>query len=157
MKESTWEKCHHYSSGRCPESSRIDKVYLIPQLLNISDIEAATKTCEQCGHYQHEKRKYRRVARPFRVVVSNKEPKESITGTVVDVSAKGALVKLDNWVNFDKNEKVNLKLCHNDIIINEERPSFINLSGQVKRVAKEKRELAIVFSESTREKKCANI
>ena len=157
MKKPAWEKCHYYKSGQCPEHTTIDKVYLIPQLLSLSEIEGATKTCEQCHHYRSEKRKYRRVTRPFRVVVSNKKPKKSITGTVVDVSAKGALVKLDNWVNFDKDEKVNLELCYNAPSIKEELINVINLIGQVKRVAKEKQELAIAFIENRDEKKCANI
>jgi len=157
MKEPAWEKCHHYSSGRCPQRTTMDKVHLIPQLLNISDIEAATETCGQCEHYQREKRKYRRVARPFRAVISNKEPKKRITGTVVDVSVKGALVKLDNWINFDENEKVNIELCQNETKINKDNINVINMSGHVKRVAKEKHELAIVFTEETHEKKCANI
>jgi hypothetical protein len=157
MKKAAWEKCHYYKSGQCPERTTIDKVYLIPQLLSVSEIEAATKTCEQCPHYRSEKRKYRRVARPFRVVVSNIKPKKSITGTVVDVSANGALIKLDNWVNFDKNETVNLKLCYIGPSITEEIINVTNVLGQVKRVAKEKQELAIVFIENADEKKCANI
>jgi hypothetical protein len=157
MKKPAWEKCHYYKSGQCPERTTIDKVYLFPQLLSVSEIEAATKTCEQCPHCHSEKRKYRRVARPFRVVVSNKKPKKSITGTVVDVSTKGALVKLDNWVNFDKDEKVNLELCYSAPSTKEEIINVINVSGQVKRIAKEKQELAIVFIENRDEKKCANI
>ena len=157
MKEPAWEKCHYYSSGRCPENSTIDKAYLIPQLLKPSEIEAANDTCENCENYHEEKRKYRRVARPFRVVVSNKEPKQTTEGTIVDVSTKGALLKLDNWTHFNKNEIIKLKLYSKEIISDKERINVVNVFGQVKRVARDKQELAIIFIEDDSVKKCANI
>ena len=157
MKKPTWEKCHHYSSGRCPENSIIDKAYLIPQLLKPSEIEAAYAICEKCENYHREKRKYRRIARSFRVVVSNKEPKQTSEGTIVDVSIKGALVKLDNWIHFNKDEIIKLKIYSKKVFSDKEKTYVINVCGQVKRVAKEKQELAILFVESDGVKKCANL
>jgi len=157
MKNAAWEKCHYFSSGRCPEQSAIDKAYLIPQLLELSEIEAATETCEQCEHYNEEKRKYRRVSRPFRVVVSNKEPNKSIEGNIVDVSMNGALIKLDNWMSFDKDETVNLQLQTNDEVENKVKSKTINLRGRVQRITREKQELAIIFVKDTSVKKYANI
>jgi hypothetical protein len=157
MKEPTWEKCHYYRSGRCPQNSTIDRAYLIPQLLRASELEAAIDTCDQCEIYHKEKRKYRRIARPFRVVVSNKKAKRNIEGTIVDVSVKGALIKLDNWMHFNKEEMVNLKLYYNKLISDKEEINIVNVSGQIKRVAKEKQELAIVFIKDDSVKKCANI
>ena len=157
MRKPTWEKCHYYCTRRCPEHETIDKAYLIPQLLEPSAIKAANDTCDRCEIYHKDKRKYRRIARPFRVVVSNRKPKRNIEGTVVDVSVKGALIKLDNWMHFNKEEMVNLKLYYNKLISDKEEINIVNVSGQIKRVAKEKQELAIVFIKDDSVKKCANI
>ncbi len=135
----------------------MDKAYLIPQLLKPSQIKAATDTCDQCEYYNEEKRKYRRVTRSFKVVVSNKEPRKSTQGTVVDVSINGALIKLDNWTHFNKDETVNLQLYANDIVVDEEKTNVINVCGRIKRVTKEKHELAIIFVKQASVKKCANI
>ena len=90
-------------------------------------------------------------------MVSNKKPKRNIEGTVVDVSVKGALIKLDNWTHFNKEQMVNLKLYYNKVISDKEEINVVNVSGKIKRVAKEKQELAIVFVEDDSVKKCANI
>jgi hypothetical protein len=157
MKEPVWERCHYYCSGHCPEQSTMDKAYLIPQLLKPSQLKAATDTCDQCEYYHEEKRKYRRVTRSFKVVVSNKEPRKNTQGTIVDVSINGALIKLDNWINFYKDETVNLQLYANDIVVDKEKTNVINVCGRIKRVRKEKHELAIVFVKDETVKKCANI
>ena len=157
MKNAAWEKCHYFGHGRCPEQATIDKAYLIPQLLELSEIQAATETCRQCEHCQEEKRKYRRVSRPFRVVISNKKPKRKIKGTIVDVSINGALVKLDNWMSFCKDEMVDLQVYANDKVSDKGKHNIVNISGIIKRITRERQELAIVFKRSTRVKKCANI
>ena len=157
MKEPVWERCHYYCSGQCPEQSTMDKAYLIPQLLKPSQLKAATDTCNQCEYYHEEKRKYRRVTRSFKVVVSNKEPRKNTQGTIVDVSINGALVKLDNWINFNENETVNLQLYAHDIVIDEEKTDVINVCGRIKRVTKEKHELAIMFVKDASVEKCTNI
>ena len=157
MKEPVWERCHYYCSGQCPEQSTMDKAYLIPHLLKPSQLKAATDTCNQCEYYHEEKRKYRRVTRSFKVVVSNKEPRKNTQGTIVDVSINGALVKLDNWINFNKDETVNVQLYANDIVVDEKKTNVINLCGRIKRVTKEKHELAIMFVKHASVKKCANI
>jgi len=157
MNRPTWEKCHYYYTRRCPEHESIDKAYLIPQLLEPSAIKAANDTCDRCEIYNQEKRKYRRIARPLRVVVSNKKPKRQIQGTVVDVSIKGVLIKLDNWVHFNNEEMINLKLYYSKVTSDKEEINIVKVSGQIKRVAKEKRELAVVFVKDDAVKKCANI
>lgn len=145
MQEPVWERCHYFCSGLCPEQPTIDKAYLIPQLLQPSQLKAATDTCNQCEYYHEEKRKYRRVTRSFKVVVSNKKPKKSTKGTIVDVSINGALIKLDNWTHYKQDETVNLQLYANDIVKDKEKTNVTNVSGLIKRVTKEKQELAIVF------------
>ena len=135
----------------------MDKAYLIPQILKPSQLKAATDTCDQCEYYREEKRKYRRVTRPFKVVVSNKKPRKNTQGTIVDVSKDGALIKLDNWTNFNKDETVNLQFYNNEMVVGKEKPNVINVCGRIKRVTKEKRELAIMFVKHASMKKCANI
>ena len=135
----------------------MDKAYLIPQLLKPSQLKAAIDTCDQCEYYHEEKRKYRRVERSFNVVVSNKEPRKNTQGTIVDVSINGALIKLDNWTNFNKDETVNLQFYTNDKFVDKEKPNVINVCGRIKRVTKKKRELAIMFVKHASMKKCANI
>jgi len=157
MKKPTWEKCDYFSTRRCPEHATIDKAYLIPQLLEPSAIKAANDTCDRCKIYHQEKRKYRRIPRPLRVVVSNKKPKRNIEGTIVDVSVKGALIKLDKWIHFNREQMVNLRLYYNKVISDKEEINVVNVSGKIKRVAKERQELAIVFVEGASVKKCANI
>jgi len=157
MEKPTWERCHYYSTRRCPEQATIDKAYLVPQLLEPSAIKAANDICKQCEMYHNEKRKYRRIARPFRVVVSNKKPKRNIEGTVVDVSINGALIKLDNWMHFNKEEMINLKLYYTNVKSDKEEINIVKVYGKIKRVTKEKQELAVVFVEDESVKKCANI
>ncbi|UCE81639.1 MAG: PilZ domain-containing protein [Deltaproteobacteria bacterium] len=157
MKEPAWEKCQYYSSGHCPKNQAIDKAYLIPQLLEPSEIETAKKICEQCEKCHDEKRKYQRITRPLRVVVTNKEPKKNIEGTIVDVSINGALVKLDDWVNFTPDEMVDLQLYSGDKVSDPVETNVIKLSGRIKRLTKEKQELAIMFTKTASVKKCANI
>ena len=157
MKEPVWERCHYYCSGQCPEQPTIDKAYLIPQLLKPSQLKAATDTCDQCEYYREEKRKYRRVTRPFKVVVSNKEPRKNTQGTIVNAGINGALIKVDNWTNFNKDETVNLQLYAKDRVVDEGRTNVINMYGHIKRVTKEKHQLAIIFLRHSGAKKCANI
>ena len=135
----------------------MDKAYLIPQLLKPSQLKAATDTCDQCEYYHEEKRKYRRVTRSFRVVVNNNEPRKNTQGTIVDVSINGALIKLDKWSSFNKNETVNLQLYADDVVVDEEKTNVINVCGRIKRVTKDKLELAIMFVKDASVKKCANI
>ena len=135
----------------------MDKAYLIPQLLKPSQLKAATDTCDQCEYYHEEKRKYRRVTRSFKVVVNNNEPRKNTQGTIVDVSINGALIKLDKWSSFNKNETVNLQLYTDDVVEDEEKTNVINVCGRIKRVTKDKLELAIMFVKDASVKKCANI
>jgi hypothetical protein len=43
------------------------------------------------------------------------------------------------------------------MVVDKEKPNVINVCGRIKRVTKEKRELAIVFVKQASMKKCANI
>ncbi len=157
MKKQAWDTCHYYSKGRCPQHSTIDKAYLIPQLLDPSELKAANEICEHCESYHEEKRKHRRVRRPFRVLLSKKEPKKRIEGSVVDVSSNGVLVKLDNWITFRKDEVVNLQLYSRGEFPDQVKSNVVDVNGRIKRMSVDKQELAIAFEPGTSVKKCANI
>lgn len=145
MEKPAWEKCQSYSSGRCPQHQIIDRAYLIPQLLDSSQLQDAKKICTDCGKYLDEKRKHQRIKRPFEVVITNQEPKKRIKGTIVDVSINGALIRLDQWIDFDKDEIIKLQLYTKDNNVDNKKAKIIYLYGIIKRLAKEKQQLAIIF------------
>ena len=157
MKEPAWEKCQYYSWGHCPHHRVIDRAYLIPQLLKPSQIQAARAICGDCHKYFDEKRKYQRTRRPFKIVVINQEPLRRIEGIIVDLSIKGARVKLDHWTDFDNNEDTQLQLYIEDKDSDEKKVDIISFFGKIKRLIKETRELAIVFSEHENIRRYADI
>ena len=157
MKASAWETCQYYSAGQCPQHRVIDKAYLIPQLLDDSQIQAAEQICENCEKPLADRRQYQRVKRPLRVAITHKDSRERISGTLVDVSINGALVNLDHWVDFQQDELVELHLYNEDSGSYQQRADTTSLSGKVNRVAKEKLELAVIFLKPNDVKKCANI
>ena len=73
-------------------------------------------------------------------------------GTLVDVSTDGALVKLDHWVDFNKNETVKLQLFTENIFSNQTKADSMTFSGRIRRLARKKQELAIIFLNETVDK-----
>ena len=55
------------------------------------------------------------------------------------------LVKLQNWVDFEKNEKVTLKIYPSQIAGKKTSTSALKVSAQVKRIEAKKKQLAIIF------------
>ncbi len=157
MKEPAWEKCQYYSRGHCPHHRVIDRAYLIPQLLKPSQIQAARSICGDCDKYLAEKREYQRIRRPFKIVVINQEPIRRSEGVIVDLSIKGARVKLDHWSDFDNNEDTKLQLYIEDEDSDDKKVDIISFDGRVKRLTKETRELTIVFSEDENIERYVNI
>ena len=82
MKEPAWEKCQYYSGGHCPKHPIIDKAYLIPQLLDASQIQFAKKMCEDCEKQLFQMRVYQRLKRLLKVLSSNQKPEERCEGTL---------------------------------------------------------------------------
>ena len=157
MKASAWEFCQYYSAGQCPQHRVIDKAYLIPQLLDDSQIQTAKKICKNCEKSLADRRQYQRVKRPIRVAITHKESSARIRGTLVDVSVNGALVNLDHWVDFQQDEMVELQLYNEDSGSYQPEADTMNLRGKVNRAAKEKLELAVIFLKQNSVQKCANI
>ncbi len=157
MKASAWETCYYYSAGQCPQHRVIDKAYLIPQLLDDSQIQTAKKICENCEKSLADRRQYQRVKRPLRVAITHMESRERIGGTLVDVSINGALVNLDRSVDFQQDEMVELQLYHEGSDSHQPRADTKNLRGRVNRLAKEKLELAVIFLKRNSVRRCVNI
>ncbi len=65
------ENCRYYEIGDCPQPEAIDRVFLIPQLLDPSEIEAAKQICQDCGKYLDQKRKYPRIRRPLQIIINS--------------------------------------------------------------------------------------
>ncbi len=149
MEDQYWEKCQYYAAENCPDESRIflDRAYLIPHLLNYSEIEAAKKICKECK--KQERRNSYRINRPLAVVLDNKQPNTRVEGTVINSSASGALLQLKKWINFANVEVVEVVFTSTDNNKPGQSSSIVMRgSGLIKRKSKKKRQVAIMFLNS---------
>jgi hypothetical protein len=144
MKDEYWEDCPYSESSLCPQPDAVARAYLIPQLLDPSEIESTKKLCRTCGKYLDEKRKHPRVKGPFRIIFYNSTGK-TIKGDVVNISEGGALIKLHNRADFDKNEEVILEIYPSRGTSEAVSTSRIKVVGMIKRIADEKDQLAVIF------------
>ena len=144
MENKYWDKCSYYESGNCPQPEAIDRALLIPQLLDASEIEDIEQICLTCGRYLDQRRKHPRIKRPFKLMLLRGQ-KTALEGDVVNISKGGVLVKLQNWVDFDENEKVVLKIYPTQVAGMKKSTSALKVSAQVKRIDAEKKQLAIIF------------
>jgi len=143
MGDEYWVHCPYADSDECPQSDAIVRVSLIPQLLDPTDIDSIKKTCKTCGKYLDQKRKYPRITRPLQVVLTKKGQK-AIKGNIVDLSEGGALIQLQTWADFKKDEKVLLEIYPSPASDKSSHEST-KVSGLIKRIEVEKRQLAIAF------------
>ena len=144
MANNYWDNCSYYESGKCPQPEAIDRAFLIPQLLDTSEVEAIEQVCLTCGKYLDQKRKHPRIKRPLQIILLRGR-KTALEGDVVNISKGGVLVKLQNWVDFEENEKVTLKILPSQIAREKTSTSAIKVSAQVKRIEAQKKQLAIIF------------
>jgi hypothetical protein len=144
MEDNYWEKCPYYESSDCPRSETIDRAYLIPQLLDTSEIEVIGQICRECGKYLDDKRKYPRISRPFRIALSQGH-KTAIEGHIVNISDGGALIELRSWAELGENERVVLNIYPSQPVSDKRPASVLKLSAQVKRVDTERKQLAVFF------------
>jgi hypothetical protein len=143
MSNEYWKNCPYYENGNCPQSESIDAAYLIPQLLDPADIDSIKQTCKTCGKYSDQKREYPRIKRPLQIVLT-KEGQKAIKGNIVDLSEGGALIQLQTWADFRKDEKVLLEIYPSPASDKSSHEST-KVSGLIKRIEVEKRQLAIAF------------
>ena len=145
MAEDHWEECQYYAAGNCPESLQIliDRAYLLPQLLDSSQIEAAKEACQNCEKL--ERREAPRIEKPLSVVISKNGVNTISEGTIVNVSEGGALIKLEDWANFRKDQTIEFKICYADKSSDQANSIVLNGSAVVKRIARKNQELGIMF------------
>ena len=143
MEKPTYEECHHLNTGQCPQEFLCQKALLIPQLLDPSELSEAIEACKSCGSYLKERRKHSRIKRPLRCNVS-KDNGTAIQGQIINISGNGALIKVKDWSDFKRDEKVKLTIyLDGESTINESLT--MEVSGQIKRLALDKKKLGVLF------------
>jgi len=147
MDEAFWEGCPYYVEDECPHSSLVDRTYLIPHLLTSAEVEEVRAICGKCGLYLSEKRKYFRLKKPFRVVVTTGTGEDKFRGRIVNVSGVGALVTFKDWPDFVVDQKVEIEIYsrRKDSIDLDE--TVIKVTGEVKRIDAEDKQAAVRFLE----------
>jgi len=147
MDNAYWERCPFYAEDECPQTSLVDRAYLIPHLLSSSEIGEVKETCEKCGLYLNEKRKYIRLRKPFRVVVITDKKGTRLQGKIINVSGVGALIMPDRWSNFDVNQEVELEIYSRPRASKDNDEIAIKVSGIIKRVNDKDKQVAVMFLE----------
>jgi hypothetical protein len=150
MSNEYWKNCPYYENGNCPQSESIDAAYLIPQLLDPADIDSIKQTCKTCGKYLDQKRKYPRIKRPLQIVLIT-EHQKAIKGNIVDLSEGGALIQLQKWADFKKDEKVLLEIYPSHPTLDKSSHELTKVSGLIKRIEPESKQLVMVFLQRIRE------
>ena len=147
MDDAHWERCPYYAEDECPQSSLVDRAYLVPHLLSSAEIGEVKDICEKCGLYLNEKRKYIRLRKPFRVVVMTDEKGARLRGKIINVSGVGALVMFDSWPNLILKQKVALEIYSRQKASKELDEVDIKVSGVIQRVNEKNKQVAVMFLE----------
>jgi hypothetical protein len=114
MKGHPWQKCQYYPDGCCPNRTLIDKAYLIPQLLTRSELAAIRAKCATCELCHGNRRKNRRVVRQLDVAIFDEGSSREVRGATLNLSKRGALIKVGDETGFQLNQKVRLRLFDKD-------------------------------------------
>ena len=147
MDEASWEGCPYYAEGECPHTSLVDRTYLIPHLLSSKEVEEVKAICEKCGLYLIEKRKYFRLKRPFRVVLTAGTGEDKFSGRIVNVSGVGALVTFKDWPDFVVDQKVDIEIYSRRQDSTDPDETVIKVTGEVKRIDAKDKQAAVMFLE----------
>lgn len=151
MDDAYWERCPFYAEDECPKTSLVDRAYLIPHLLNSSEIGEVREICKKCGLYLNEKRKYIRLRKPFRVAVISDKKGTRLQGKIINVSGVGALIMPDNWSDFPVNQEVELEIYSRPRASKNNDEIVIKVSGVIKRVNDKDKQVAVMFLEELRQ------
>ena len=145
MDKLKWESCPFFSEAQCPKSSVIDKAYLIPQLMDASEFAEAIRICKDCGQYLPERRRHFRVKRRFKSYLHKDHEEAVILGNILNVSSFGGLIQLEDWLPFHIAERVRIEIFPRQRVKRKPSDKIIRTSGEVKRIHRAKRELALSF------------
>ena len=151
-----WQNCQYFYADDCPNLAAISKVMLIPQLLDLSEIKAIKELCENCERCRSEKRSSRRINRPLKVSVVSQESTKNAQGFMVNLSSTGALVELDTWIDFKTCERVKIQSYPDDSVSSYNQEDSNDGESTVKRVSKDKRQIAVMFIDRDTADKIAN-
>ena len=151
MDDAYWERCSFYAEDECPKTFLVDRAYLIPHLLSVSEIGAVKEICKKCGLYLTEKRKYIRLRKPFRVAVISDKKGTRLQGKIINVSGVGALIMPDNRSNFSVKHEVELEIYSRPRASKNNNETVIKVSGVIKRLNDKDKQVAVMFLEELRQ------
>jgi hypothetical protein len=129
MKGHPWQTCQYYPDGCCPNRTLIDKAYLIPQLLTRSELAAIRTKCATCELCHGNRRKHRRVARQLGVAIFDEGSSREVRGATLNLSKRGALIKVADGTGFQVNQRVRLRLFDKDGDYESSRAVITRLEG----------------------------
>ncbi len=135
MKRQPWQTCHYYADGRCPNQALIDRAYLIPQLLAPSELGAIETTCAACKLCRRNRKRHRRAPRPLDVAIFDERSGREVRGATLNVSKKGALIRVEEERGFQVNQKVHLRLYDQSGYCQSTRAVIMRLEGAMSAIS----------------------
>ena len=145
MADQPWKTCQYFFTEKCPNLSFISKAILIPQFLDPYETEILESTCVNCETCQDEKRGSLRIGRPLKVFIESQDLKRTAQGSVLNVSSTGALVELDNWLDFRVCEKIMMQIYTGDHVADHMQADVDKRQSIVKRIIEDKRQIGVMF------------
>lgn len=156
MADQPWNNCQYFFTEDCPNLSFISKAILIPQFLAPSETKTLERICANCEICRNEKRGSLRIRRPLRVFITSQESKRTTQGSVVNISSKGALVEIDNWLDFSVCERIMVQIYTADQVYDHIQAQTDELHSVVKRIVEDKRQIGVMFINDKSVNKLAN-
>ena len=145
MDNQPWKTCQYFFAEECPNLSFISRATLIPQFLDLYETKILESICANCETCQDEKRGSLRIRRPLKVFIESQDLKRTAQGSVVNVSSTGALVELDNWLDFRVCEKITMQIYTGDHVADDMQAHVDKRQTIVKRIIEDKRQIGVMF------------
>ena len=156
MADQPWKNCQYFFTGECPNLSLISKAILIPQFLDSSETTILERTCANCETCRDERRGSLRIRRPLKVFIASRESKRTTPGSALNVSSTGALVKIDNWLDFRVCERIMMQFYTADQASDHIQAYLDKKQSIVKRIIEDKRQIGVMFINDKSVNKLAN-
>jgi hypothetical protein len=156
MADQPWKNCQYFFTGECPNLSFISKAILIPQFLDSSETKILERICANCETCREEKRRSLRIRRPLKVSIACQESKRTTAGSLLNVSSTGALVEIDNWLDFTVCERITMQIYTSDQASNHIQTHLDKKQSIVKRIIEDKRQIGVMFINDKNVNKLAN-
>ena len=156
MANKPWKNCQYFFTEECPNLSFISKAILIPQFLDPSEIEILESICANCETCRDEKRGSLRMRRPLKVSIACRDSKRTTAGSLLNVSSTGALVEIDNWLDFRVCGRITMQIYTSDQASNHIQTHLDKKQSIVKRIIEDKRQIGVMFINDKSVNKLAN-